>query len=373
VGLLRRALIRRQPARQGADTGRVPRALAAERRACRAPRSHLGPARRVPRRPWAARCRLQAPPVSRAGAADANVMRRSMPCTLSCARHRVLPPGRSGPREAHSRAGGTDDRQAERVDRRIRGRGLVRNPGNRRASRRRRSCRRRSRRRRRGRHGRARSGRRVSGCPLWGWRGRRRGYRRRVGGSPRRKHAQRIDVVVVFGVEPDPEMDVRHGVLGLAGRARIGDRLPLGDTVAAFDAQPAEVRERRLVPAVGRDGHGEAVRGHGTGERDVARGRSPDREGALERDVDTAMLPRRVPVGPDGESAQHRTVRGPRPRPGGNAGCEGPSEPEQHADGRSRCPSSEHDSTVACAWCGGNAIDGLVTESRGRARSARTP
>jgi hypothetical protein len=281
--------------------------------------------------------------------------------------------GSGDSRDMRSRAGGRDDSETRRVVLRLRRGSLRLCSRRRRFGRWRRSRRRRRRRRGRGSHRRAGCGRRLSGSELWGRRGRHRGYRRRVGGSPRREQAQRIEVVVVVGAEPDPEMDVRLGVLGLARRARIGDRLPLGDAVAALDPQRAEVRERGPVPAAGRDGHGESIRGHGSRERDIARGRSPHRGCAAERDVDTTMLTRRILVGPDGEPAQNGSVGGPRPRPGGSASCERPYECEQQAQGPPRCPSSEHGSTVARPSCGGNAIDGLVTESRGRARSATSP
>ena len=201
------------------------------------------------------------------------------------------------------------------------------------------------------------------------WCGRRRGCRRRGGGTPRRKQRERVDVVVV-GAEPDPEVEVRQVVLRVPRRSRLGDRLSRSDVLAALDEQRAEVHERGPVPVAGRDRHGQAVRGDGACERDLARGGSTSRWCAAESDVDSSMLPRRVLVAPDDEPPQHGTVCGPGPRPRRRAHGERPREREPEAERPSRCPSSEHGSTVASVSGGGNAIDDLVTGSRDRARSA---
>ena len=56
-----------------------------------------------------------------------------------------------------------------------------------------------------------------------GWGGRRRGCRRRVGSSPRRKQAEWVDVGVL--ADPNAEMDVRNRMFSLARWPGIGDRV----------------------------------------------------------------------------------------------------------------------------------------------------
>lgn len=91
-------------------------------------------------------------------------------------------------------------------------------------------------------------------------------------------------------------MDVWRVVLGITGRPRGGDCRPLGDDVAAPDEERAEMRQRGLVPVVGRDGHGEPVRRHRPGESDLAgRGRAHARC-ISEGDVDPSVLPAGVRV-----------------------------------------------------------------------------
>ena len=85
--------------------------------------------------------------------------------------------------------------------------------------------------------------RRRSGRRSWG--GRRRGCRGRVGGTPRRKQAEWVDVGVL--ADPNAEMDVRNRMFGVARRPGICDRVSLRDDRSLPDAQRSEVRERRLV------------------------------------------------------------------------------------------------------------------------------
>ncbi len=115
----------------------------------------------------------------------------------------------------------------------------------------RRRCRGRRRCRRRGRW----SGWRLSGwgcrrgwrcgCGRWlgSWGGRRHGCRRRVdGGTSRRKQRERVDVRVAV-THTYTQMDVRHRVLGLPGRAGLGDDLTFLNVRATLHLQRAEVRE----------------------------------------------------------------------------------------------------------------------------------
>ena len=95
-------------------------------------------------------------------------------------------------------------------------------------------------------------------------------------------------------------MDVRHVVLRLARRSRASDRVAFDDPLASFDAKRPEVRERRLVLPDSK-GHGETVRRHLTGERDLSgRGRA-DRALASDRYVDAAVLTAGVLVAADRE------------------------------------------------------------------------
>ena len=164
-------------------------------------------------------------------------------------------------------------------------------------------------------------------------------------------------------------MDVGRVVLRFAGRTGVRDRISLADRLTLPDAERAEMRKGGLVAVRGHDRDRQPVRRDLTGERDLPGGRRANRRCARERDVDAAMLARGVLVVLYGESAQNRTVGGPRPPPGRfGAQSERPCGDRTDADRPSRCPTSEHGATVARVRPGGNAIDGLVTESRGRAR-----
>ncbi len=175
--------------------------------------------------------------------------------------------------------------------------------------------------------------------------GRRRGCRRRVGGIPRRKERQGVDVLVL----PDAhaEVDVRDVVLELARRPGLGNRVTLGYPRALPDEERAEVGERRAVAVAGRDRDREPMRRNRARERHLAGRRRADRRAPEDLDVDPAMLAGGVPVVADGECPEHRSVGGPPPRvrvPGHDErGC-GPCRQSERA---SRCPPSEHAPTVA--------------------------
>jgi hypothetical protein len=152
-------------------------------------------------------------------------------------------------------------------------------------------------------------------------------------------------------------VDVRRGVLELAGEPRICEWITLGHGSALADAKRPEVGERGLVAVVGHDRDGETVRRHRTGERDLTRDWSTDRARVPERDVDAAMLARGVLVVPDRELAQHGSVRGPGPAEStGGAHRRSPAEDDEKAERQSRCHSSEHGATVAGERCGRNAL-----------------
>ena len=215
-----------------------------------------------------------------------------------------------------------------------------------------------------------RRGRRRSG--LRGWGGRRRGCRRRVGGNPRRKQGQWIDVRVVVS-DAHTEMDVRHIVLRLSGWARLGDWITLPDVPTTLHQQRSEMRQRCLVATARSDSDGQPVCGHLPGEGHLAAHGSQHRTRIAQRDVHTTVLPGRIAVGGDRELTENGSVRGPCPRPRGWSDDE---RRHDHADANERpfrCPKSEHEPTVAPKSSGSNAIDGFVTECRDRERSWMRP
>ena len=217
-----------------------------------------------------------------------------------------------------------------------------------------------------------RRGRRCE-CGRWlrRWSGRRHGCRRRVdGGTSRRKQRERVDVGVAVP-HTYTEMDVWHGVLGLPGRAGLGDRLTLLDVRTALHLQRTEVGKRRLVTVASRDRDRESVRGHLSREGDLAARWRGHKRRVAERDVYATMLSTCVLVVAESEFAQDRPVSGPCPRQGGGGQDQRADDCRAAHNGPSRCPSGEHGSTVAPGPRGSNAIDCLVTESRGRGRSWR--
>ena len=194
--------------------------------------------------------------------------------------------------------------------------------------------------------------------------GRRRGCRRRVGGTPRREQAEWVDVSVL--ADPNAEMDVRNRMLCIARRPRVSDRVSLGDERALPDAEGPEMRERRLVSVASEDRDRETVRRDLSGERHLARRGGADGGAVVYCDVDAAMLARGVLVSGHCVAAEHVAVGWPDPRPSRCAGDERPDQSDDRADDPSRCPVREHGATVASALRDGNAIDRLVTECRDR-------
>jgi hypothetical protein len=169
-------------------------------------------------------------------------------------------------------------------------------------------------RRRRWRGRGCRSGRRWRRGRLRSWGGRRRGCRGRVGGSPRRKQRQRIDVRVVV---PDThaEMNVRHSVLRLSGRSGLCNRFSLLHARAALHEERSEVRQGRFVTAIGGNRHGEAVGRHLSREGDLAAHWRQYRARVTERNVHAAVLPTCVAVVLNGKLAENWSIGRPRPRP----------------------------------------------------------
>jgi hypothetical protein len=133
-------------------------------------------------------------------------------------------------------------------------------------------------------------------------------------------------------------MHVRHFVLGDARGTGLGDRLALLDDVTASHQQHADMRERRLVTARRDDGDRRPVRRNLPCERDLARRRCADDRGAVEGDVDTAVLSARVRVVAYGVPAQQCAVGGPRPGERVGSRDERAADCGERDDDESRCP-----------------------------------
>ena len=163
-----------------------------------------------------------------------------------------------------------------------------------------------------------------------------------------------MDVRLVIA-DADAQVHVWHGVLGNAGWPRLCQRRTLRDAVATPDEKRPEMSQGRPV-AVRFDRDGEPVRRNLSGERDFTRNRGPDRATVVERNVDTAMLSGGVRVVAEREVTENGAVR--RPRPGLGVRSESECDPHrgQGHSQHSRCPRSEHASTVAAPGRRGNAI-----------------
>lgn len=166
-------------------------------------------------------------------------------------------------------------------------------------------------------------------------------------------------------------MDVRDVVLGLAGWAGFGDRRILVDLGAPLDEQRAEVRQRHLAAVSCGDCDGQPVCRDLARERDLPGSRSAYDGGIAEGDVDAAVLAPGIRVLADRELPQDRSVRRPGPGRRIRRGDERPERDRERDQDRPRWPMRKHDARVVADPIGGNGFDEVVTETRGRARSAR--
>ena len=132
-------------------------------------------------------------------------------------------------------------------------------------------------------------------------------------------------------------MNVRDFVLGNAGRARFGQRRPLRDTLTALHEKRPEMGQRNLV-AIGVNRDSEPVRRNLTGEGDLAGNRRIDLAGAVESDVDTAMLSPGVGVVAERELAEDVAVCRPRPCAGARRESERQADHRHGHSEHSRCP-----------------------------------
>jgi hypothetical protein len=121
--------------------------------------------------------------------------------------------------------------------------------------------------------------------------------RRRLLLRPARgKEAQRIDVPVRFGGEPDPEIDVGLGPLGIAARPDRPHDVPFRYLSPGRDSDRPEMDERDRVPVRSPNREAEPLVRELTHERDDARGSRPNVRPARRADVDAAMLAPRVRI-----------------------------------------------------------------------------
>jgi hypothetical protein len=102
---------------------------------------------------------------------------------------------------------------------------------------------------------------------------------------------------VLLARDANPEMNIGIGVLRVAARAELGDRVAFVDRRALLDSQGAEVREGDRVSARGCDRQTEPVRRNGAREGHRAAGRGANRLASICADVDAAVLAARVGVG----------------------------------------------------------------------------
>ncbi len=172
-----------------------------------------------------------------------------------------------------------------------------------------RSSRRRVRKRRLGRRG---HGRR-SGNDRRGRGSRSRSRRRRR--LARREQRQRIDIALLVVRQPDAEMHVRLGYLGLAARADGADHGSLGHGGSTRDANRSQVDEGDRVAEGRRDRHRATAARDGSCEGHDALGRRPHRGPGRGAHVHAAVLTRRVGSAlRERERPQHGAVDGPCPR-----------------------------------------------------------
>jgi hypothetical protein len=129
----------------------------------------------------------------------------------------------------------------------------------------------------------------------------------------RRQQRERIDVPVSLRRPPNTQIHVRNRQLGLAARTDGPDRLALGDRVASPHRVRTEMEERDGIPVRRLDRDRLAPARDRSRERHRAAGGRGDDRTARSADVDSAVLPGRVGIGPHGEADEHRA--GDRPAP----------------------------------------------------------
>ena len=184
----------------------------------------------------------------------------------------------------------------------------------------------------RGRRGR-RSGRRL----IWRRGKHRCGRVRRRRSRTSRQEADWIDVPLVVGRDPDAEVDVRRGHLGVGTRPDRPHRVALSHGRPFREQQRAQMRERDGVAVRREDRDAPPGSGNSAGERHLPRRRRDHRRAGVARDVDAAMLPRGVGMcGIERVGLDDGAVRRPAP------GCGGRGEEQRGQNGQRDEASHSH-------------------------------
>jgi hypothetical protein len=143
--------------------------------------------------------------------------------------------------------------------------------------------------------------------------GRRRGLR--GPSAARREERERVEVPVRLGGQPDAQVDVRLGDVGVATRADRPHHLPFADRRAHWDGDRVQLEQRDRVAVLGANRDRAPGSGHRARKRDDA-GRRRAHLGADRRaDVDAPVLASAVRIVAGRERAQHRPFDRPGPGP----------------------------------------------------------
>jgi len=142
---------------------------------------------------------------------------------------------------------------------------------------------------------------------------RRRGLARWRRLHERRQEEERVDVPLRVGGPADAEMHIRDSVLGHPARADRANRAALGDSRPPPDGQGAEMEQRDGVAVRRLDRDRPPAGRHGAGERHDATRRRHNRGTGSRADVDAAVEPVRIRIGPEAELLQDRPLHRPGP------------------------------------------------------------
>jgi len=145
-----------------------------------------------------------------------------------------------------------------------------------------------------------------------------------------RQQRERVDVALLVRGNPNAEMDVRLGPLGLPARSDRRDGSAFGDRVALANGEPAQVLERDCVAVGGSDRKRLPSSWNRARERHRARGRRSHRSTEVARNVDAAVLAGRIGVAPQDERLQHLSLDRPGPGLGGSRQEPGQGDHEQN-------------------------------------------
>jgi hypothetical protein len=144
--------------------------------------------------------------------------------------------------------------------------------------------------------------------------GRRCRSRRRLRWSrARRQQRQRVDVTMLVGRDPDPEVDVRRFRDAIAALADRAEGVAFADLCPLLDRCRLELQQRDRVPVAGSNRHRATAVRNAPDERDRPCRRRAHVAADVGGDVDPAVLAARVGIVAERERAQQRTVDRPAP------------------------------------------------------------